>query len=89
MAQVRSHWFIPASVAKQQGHVTVAFRIARDGSVSGLSLQTASSVQTFNDAAYEAVATSSPFMPLPPEYDQTSASFTVTFYYNESPSERK
>ena len=44
-----------------------------------------SAIESFNTAAYNALAASSPTTPLPPEYPDEKAFFTVTFYYNESP----
>ncbi len=43
------------------------------------------SVDSFNNAAFNALATSNPTYPLPPEYPAPRAFFTVTFYYNEEP----
>jgi hypothetical protein len=42
-------------------------------------------VESFNNAAYNAILTSNPTEPLPPEYPTEKALFTVTFYYNEQP----
>ena len=36
-------------------------------------------------AAYNAILSSNPVEPLPPEYPEPVAFFTVTFFYNESP----
>ena len=36
-------------------------------------------------AAVNALIASNPTQPLPPEYPDDKAFFTVTFYYNESP----
>ena len=44
-----------------------------------------SSISAFNNAAYNAVLQSSPTEPLPPEYPDPLAFFTVTFFYNEQP----
>jgi hypothetical protein len=45
-------------------------------------------VDAFNNAAANAILTSNPTEPLPPEYPADKAFFTVTFYYNEEPPAR-
>ena len=44
-----------------------------------------SDINAFNLAANNAILGSNPTEPLPPEYPDPKAFFTVTFYYNESP----
>jgi hypothetical protein len=44
-----------------------------------------SNVDAFNNAAYGALVSSNPTVPLPPEYPSEQAFFTVTFFYNEDP----
>ena len=39
----------------------------------------------FNNAAFGALSGSNPTQPLPPEYPDSKAFFTVTFFYNETP----
>ena len=57
----------------------------KDGRITDLQVLRPSDVAAFNNAALNALATSNPTMPLPPEYPADKAFFTVTFYYNESP----
>jgi hypothetical protein len=44
-----------------------------------------SDIDAFNRAAYNAMVGSNPTEPLPPEYPDEKAFFTVTFYYNQEP----
>jgi hypothetical protein len=44
-----------------------------------------SAVDAFNHAAFGALSGSNPTQPLPPEYPDSKAFFTVTFFYNETP----
>jgi TonB family protein len=71
-----------------RGHVVLQFFVHRDGSITDLTVVQPSSVDAFNNAAYNALASSNPTQPLPPEYPSDRVLFTVTFYYNESPSNR-
>jgi hypothetical protein len=45
-------------------------------------------VDSFNLAARNALLASNPTEPLPPEYPDDRAFFTVTFFYTESPDAR-
>ena len=42
-------------------------------------------IQPFNRSASQAVTDSNPVEPLPEEYPDDQAFFTVTFYFNETP----
>ena len=44
-----------------------------------------SEIESFTRAAVNAIMGSNPTEPLPPEYPDEKAQFTVTFYYNEQP----
>ena len=44
-----------------------------------------SEIESFTRAAVNAITGSNPTEPLPPEYPDEKALFTVTFYYNEQP----
>jgi hypothetical protein len=44
-----------------------------------------SDVDGFNNAAFNALAATSPTLPLPEEYPSEKAFITVTFFYNETP----
>jgi outer membrane biosynthesis protein TonB len=59
--------------------------VHRNGSLTDVQIIQASSVESFNIAARNALLASNPTEPLPPEYPDDKALFTVTFYYNESP----
>jgi len=85
VAQVKRNWFIPYAAMSLRGHVVITFFVHRDGSISDLTVLQSSSVDAFNNAAFNALAASNPTQPLPPEYPADRAFFTVTFYYNESP----
>jgi TonB family protein len=85
IAQVKRNWFVPYAAMSLRGHVSITFNVHKDGSISELQVVRPSDVTAFNNAAFNALATSNPTMALPPEYPSDKAFFTVTFYYNETP----
>jgi TonB family protein len=72
-------------MAQSQGHVVITFNVHKDGSITDLSVAIPCPVEDFNKAAYGALETSNPTLPLPSEYPEEKAFFTVNFYYNEQP----
>jgi TonB family protein len=85
VAQVKRNWMIPYAAMSMRGHVVLTFYVHKDGRITELTLAGASAVGAFNNAAYNALAWSNPTQPLPPEYPDDRAFFTVTFFYNEQP----
>jgi TonB family protein len=85
VAQVRRNWFIPMAAMTMKGHVVVTFNVHKDGRITDVSVAKPSPVDAFTLSARNAILTSNPTVPLPPEYPDEKAFFTVTFYYNESP----
>jgi len=85
VAQVKRNWFIPYAAMTMRGHVVLQFNVHKDGRITDIAVVGPSSVDAFNNAAANAILTSNPTEPLPPEYPADKAFFTVTFYYNEEP----
>ena len=85
IAQIRRNWFIPQAAMFQKGHVAVTFYVGKDGRITELKVLRPSDVGAFNNSSFNALAASNPTEPLPPEYPDDRAFFTVTFYYNENP----
>jgi TonB family protein len=85
IAQVKRNWFIPMAAMSLKGHVVLQFRIHKSGAITDLVIVQPSSIEAFNNAAVNAIRGSNPTQPLPPEYPDENALFTVTFYYNETP----
>ncbi len=85
VAQVKRNWFVPYAAMSLKGHVVITFNVHKDGRITDLQVLRPSDVSAFNNAAFNALATSNPTMSLPPEYPSDKAFFTVTFYYNETP----
>lgn len=85
VAQVKRNWFIPYAAMTMRGHVVLQFNVHKDGRITDAAVVGPSNVDAFNNAAFNAIITSNPTEPLPPEYPADRAFFTVTFYYNEHP----
>ena len=87
IAQIRRNWFVPYAAMTMKGHVVVTFFVGKDGRISELRVLRPSGVDAFNNSAFNALAASNPTQPLPPEYPDDRAFFTVTFYFNEHPTQ--
>ena len=85
VAQVRRNWFIPNAAMNFRGHVVIQFNVHKNGRITDVRVVQPSSIDAFNHASYNAIVGSSPTEPLPPEYPDPMAFFTVTFFYNEQP----
>lgn len=88
VAQVKRNWFVPYAAMSLRGRVVITFFVHRNGAVTDVTIISPSSVDSFNLAARNALLASNPTEPLPPEYPDDKAFFTVTFFYNESPDGR-
>jgi TonB family protein len=84
-AQVYRNWLIPYAAMALHGHTVLRFTIHRDGAVTDLIILQPSSVDAFTKAAFNAIRTSNPTVPLPQAYPDESMVMTVIFYYNETP----
>jgi TonB family protein len=87
VAQVKRNWepLIPLAAWSMHGHVVITFNVHKNGLITDLEIVKPASLDAFNNAAYGALASSSPTAPLPAEYPSPRAFFTVTFFYNEAP----
>ena len=85
VAQVRRNWFVPYAAMTFRGRVILQFNIHKSGRITDLIVVSPSDIDAFNKAAYNAILGSNPTEPLPPEYPDEKALFTVTFYYNQEP----
>jgi TonB family protein len=87
VAQVKRNWFVPQAAMIMKGHVVITFNIHRNGAITDIEVKKPSHIESFNLAAVNALMTSNPTQPLPPEYPSDMAFFTVTFLYNEDPAD--
>jgi TonB family protein len=87
IAQVKRNWLIPNAALAMRGRVVIQFNVHKSGAISDLAVVRPSEIDSFNRAALNALMMSNPTTPLPPEYPDGKAFFTVTFFYNESPTQ--
>ena len=85
VGQVRRNWFVPQAAMTFRGSVVLQFNIHKTGAITDLRIVRPSEIEAFTRAAVNAIQGSNPTEPLPPEYPDEKALFTVTFYYNEQP----
>ena len=85
VAQVRRNWFIPMAAMTMRGHVVVTFNVHKDGRITEVTVAKPSPVDAFTRSARNAILATNPTVPLPPEYPDDKAFFTVTFFFNENP----
>jgi TonB family protein len=85
VGQVRRNWFVPQAAMTFRGSVVLQFNIHKTGAITDLVVVRPSEIESFTRAAVNAIMGSNPTEPLPPEYPDEKALFTVTFYYNEQP----
>jgi len=88
IAQIKRNWFIPYAAQSLKGHVAITFIVHKDGRITELGVAAPSGIEAFNNSSFNAIAASNPTQPLPPEYPDEQARFTVTFFYNERPPDR-
>jgi len=85
IAQIKRNWFVPYAAMSLHGHVVLQFNVHKSGAITDLRVVQPSAIDAFTNSAFHALQLSNPTMPLPPEYPDEQALFTVTFYFNETP----
>jgi TonB family protein len=84
--RIKLHWEIPELARLGwKGKLTVRFFIRGDGRVEGAKIVSFSGTPPFDNAALQAILTSSPFRPLPRDLGSDREGVTVTFFYNIRP----
>jgi protein TonB len=82
VTHVKSNWFIPQMAQITPGRVVITFNVHRNGFITDIEVIKTSGHRALDQAAVNALRTSSPTVALPPEYPDDKAFFTVTFLYN-------
>jgi len=85
IAQIRRNWFVPYAAMSLRGHVVLAFKVHKDGTITDLQVLKPSAIDAFTKSAFNAIKLSDPTVPLPVEFPDENAPFIVTFYFNETP----
>lgn len=82
VAQVKTNWFVPQMAQITPGRVVITFNVHRNGFITDIEVLRTSGHRALDLAATNALRASSPTVPLPAEYPDDKAFFTVTFIYN-------
>jgi TonB family protein len=85
LAQIKKNWLIPNAAMALRGRVAVSFNVHKDGTITDIVVSVPCAFDVLNKSSSDAVAASSPTVPLPPEYPSEKALITITFYYNVTP----
>ena len=83
IAEVKRNWFVPQAAMFLRGRVVIQFYVLRNGTITDIKIVQPSPIEPFNVSAFNSLKLSNPTMPLPPEYPDDRAFFTVTFHYND------
>lgn len=90
LRKIRMNWEIPElAMIGVKGKLTVRFYIRADGTVEAEKILSSSTVPPFDFASFQAIAKSSPFLPLPKELHEEREGVTITFYYNIRPGDKE
>ncbi|MEZ5317668.1 MAG: TonB C-terminal domain-containing protein [Vicinamibacterales bacterium] len=84
VAQVKSNWYVPqAAQVMGDRRVVIQFFVHKNGAITDVKVVAESDVDGFNLSSFNAIKLSNPTLPLPAEYPDDKAFFTVIFnYYN-------
>ena len=87
---VRKNWYnlMPPSVyppVLKQGKVSIEFSILKDGTVSGMKVDTSSREVPLDRAAWGSITASTPFHALPTEFPGERIGLRFYFFYNLAP----
>ncbi len=89
IAKVKGNWIVPLAAKLGFKGVSVIYLvIERDGRVSFLAVERPSGIKVFDQAALNAIKSSSPFPPLPPDFPLPNLKAHFFFFYNVSPPSR-
>ncbi len=84
--KIKRNWDVPALARYGvKGRLTIRFFILKDGRVEAERILSASGTPPFDNAAFQAIARSSAFRPLPDDLGHDREGVTVTFFYNIRP----
>ncbi len=81
--QIERVWVYPSEAVQRgiSGHLTLAFRISKDGNLLGIRLLNRSGYEILDMAARKAVKEAAPFYPFPATIDQEKLSIQANFVY--------
>lgn len=82
--RVQSNWRTPEAqtILRQKGWVAIRFYIQKDGRVTDLQVIRPSGIPSYDQSALDALRSSNPLPPLPPEVTASRLSAVFRFFYN-------
>jgi TonB family protein len=84
--KIKRNWDVPPLARYGvKGRITIRFVILKDGRVEAERILSGSGHPPFDNAAFQAIARSSAFRPLPDDLGHDHEGVTVTFFYNMRP----
>ena len=82
IAQIKRNWYVPQNAMLMSGKVVIQFYVSKDGRLTEIKVVGPSQYEAYNISSFNALKNSNPTQPLPPEYPDDRAFFTVTFHYD-------
>lgn len=83
LRKIRRNWDVPALARYGvKGRLVIRFFILKDGTVDAERIVASSQTPPYDNAAFQAIARSSRFKPLPADLGEEREGVTITFYYN-------
>ena len=86
LRKIRRNWDVP-TLARYgvKGRLVIRFFILKDGTVDAERIVASSQKPPYDNAAFQAIARSSKFRPLPDDLGKEREGVTITFFYNLRP----
>lgn len=82
IAQIKRNWYVPQNAMLMSGKVVIQFYVSKEGRLSEFKVVAPSQFEAYNVSSMNALKNSNPTLPLPPEYPDDRAFFTITFHYD-------
>ncbi len=82
--RVQGNWHVPAAqmVLRQKGWVAIHFSILKDGHITDLRIVRPCDIPSYNQSALDALRSSDPLPPLPPQVTAPKLGGVFRFFYN-------
>lgn len=90
LRRIRRNWDVPTLAHYGvKGRLVIRFFILKDGTVDAERIVASSGIPPYDNAAFQAIARSSKFRPLPADLGKDREGVTITFFYNIRPEEER
>ena len=90
LRKIKRNWDVPTLAHYGvKGRLVVRFFILKDGTVDAERILASSGIPPYDNAAFQAIARSSRFRPLPADLGKDREGVTITFFYNMRPEDER